>query len=142
MSKQYAKGNRFKWHTISEILPNRTRNSCRERWFNQLHPRIKRNDWSQEEEWALFILRHEYGKKWSEMTNYLLGRSANAIKNHWNSHIFDKASFMNKSFRNHFERRGREYILDLLHLLQVEDYDSLSYSELLPQLSDSQKLNL
>ena len=46
------------WGNLQEDLYNRSGKSCRERWFNHLDPKIKRTEWSQEEQWVLFILRN------------------------------------------------------------------------------------
>jgi len=46
------------WGNLSETLNGRSGKSCRERWFNHLDPKIKRTEWSQEEQWVLFILRN------------------------------------------------------------------------------------
>ena len=46
------------WGNLSFELQNRSGKTCRERWFNHLDPKIKRTEWSQEEQWVLFILRN------------------------------------------------------------------------------------
>ena len=44
-----------KWTFIAEHLPGRIGKQCRERWHNHLNPRIKKSQWSDDEEWILFI---------------------------------------------------------------------------------------
>ena len=44
-----------KWTQIAEHLPGRIGKQCRERWHNHLNPEIKKNPWSEEEEWVLFL---------------------------------------------------------------------------------------
>ena len=44
------------WNSIAEQLNQRTGKQCRERWHNQLDPSLKRQGWSNAEEWILFIL--------------------------------------------------------------------------------------
>jgi hypothetical protein len=48
---------------------------------------IRRFDWSQEEQWVLFILRNTYNEIWSVISIKLLGRTDNAVKNYWNSKL-------------------------------------------------------
>jgi hypothetical protein len=45
-----------KWTFIAEHLPGRIGKQCRERWHNHLNPRIKKDPWSYEEEWLLFLV--------------------------------------------------------------------------------------
>jgi len=92
-------------------MPGRNGKSCRERWFNHLDPKIKRCDWSQEEQWVLFILRNTYAEKWSVISMKLLGRTDNAVKNYWNSKLNKRISIMQRALMQHFERKGKSKIL-------------------------------
>ena len=47
------------WGNLQQNLNGRSGKSCRERWFNHLDPKIKRSEWSVEEQWVLFILRNQ-----------------------------------------------------------------------------------
>ena len=48
-----------KWTFIAEHLPGRIGKQCRERWHNHLNPNINAQEWSEEEEWILFLVRHK-----------------------------------------------------------------------------------
>jgi hypothetical protein len=45
-----------KWTFIAEHLPGRIGKQCRERWHNHLNPNINAQEWSEEEEWILFLV--------------------------------------------------------------------------------------
>lgn len=57
------------------------------RWHNHLEPSINKNSWNEGEEAILLVKNKLYGNKWSEIANYLPGRSDNCIKNHFYSKL-------------------------------------------------------
>jgi hypothetical protein len=57
-----------------------------------LNPLLKSAKWSEHENWTLFLLVETYGKRWADITKYLLGRSDNSIKNRWNCLLRKQAS--------------------------------------------------
>ena len=95
------------WGNLSETLNGRSGKSCRERWFNHLDPKIKRTEWSQEEQWVLFILRNQNNEKWSLISKRLMGRTDNAVKNYWNSRLKKRIDSMQHAVKQHFERKRK-----------------------------------
>jgi len=46
------------WESIAfSLKQRRTGKQCRERWNNQLTPLLKKNLWTSEERWVLFLLQ-------------------------------------------------------------------------------------
>lgn len=73
------------WRYIASHLRGRLPKQCRERWCNQLDPHIKK-DGLTGEEWITVRRAHEiYGNRWAEIAKQVPGRTANHIKNQWNT---------------------------------------------------------
>lgn len=64
---------------------NRAGKQCRERWLNHLDERIRKDPWSNKEDLTLLTQQKFIGNKWSDIVNYLPGRTENMIKNRFNT---------------------------------------------------------
>ncbi|KAJ8570835.1 hypothetical protein K7X08_037807 [Anisodus acutangulus] len=82
---KYGEG---KWHQVPiRAGLNRCRKSCRLRWLNYLRPHIKRGDFAWDEIDLIFRLHKLLGNRWSLIAGRLPGRTANDVKNYWNTHL-------------------------------------------------------
>uniref|UniRef100_A0A1J3IFK6 Transcription factor MYB75 n=1 Tax=Noccaea caerulescens TaxID=107243 RepID=A0A1J3IFK6_NOCCA len=80
-----------KWHQVPlRAGLNRCRKSCRLRWLNYLKPSIKRGKLSSDEVDLLLRLHKLLGNRWSLIAGRLPGRTANDVKNYWNTHLSKK----------------------------------------------------
>ena len=76
------------WTLISNKMGKlRNGKQCRERWYNQLNPSMKKNNWTLNEENILFSKHMQLGNKWSDIASFLPGRTLNDIKNHFYSKL-------------------------------------------------------
>ncbi|GER30733.1 Myb transcription factor [Striga asiatica] len=83
--EKYGEG---RWHLVPiRAGLNRCRKSCRLRWLNYLRPNIKRGYFAKDEI-DLIVRLH----KWSLIAGRIPGRTANDVKNFWNTHIDKKSS--------------------------------------------------
>nr|AJB28489.1 Myb10 V2 [Prunus avium] len=77
-----------KWHQVPyKAGLNRCRRSCRLRWFNYLKPNIKRGDFMEDEVDLIIRLHKLLGNRWSLIAQRLPGRTANDVKNYWNTRL-------------------------------------------------------
>ncbi|XP_060174502.1 transcription factor MYB114-like [Lycium barbarum] len=86
--QKYGEG---KWHLVPVRSGlNRCRKSCRLRWLNYLRPNIKRGDFSSDEVDLILRLHKLLGNRWSLIAGRLPGRTANDVKNCWNTRLLRK----------------------------------------------------
>ncbi|CAK87846.1 unnamed protein product (macronuclear) [Paramecium tetraurelia] len=82
-----------KWSQISQELNQnstvyRSSKQCRERWLNNLNPKILKEPWTDEEDIQLLMTVKELGRRWAEISKVMDGRrSENNLKNRFNSLI-------------------------------------------------------
>ncbi|KAL4342166.1 hypothetical protein GQ457_08G014940 [Hibiscus cannabinus] len=69
---------------------NRCRKSCRLRWTNYLNPNIKRGAFAADEVDLIIRLHNLLGNRWSLIAGRLPGRTANDVKNYFNTHLVKK----------------------------------------------------
>nr|QTO65764.1 MYB114-like protein [Asarum canadense] len=80
-----------RWHQIpTRAGLNRCRKSCRLRWLNYLRPNIKRGEFAPDEVDLIVRLHRLLGNRWSLIAGRIPGRTANDIKNYWNTHLRKK----------------------------------------------------
>lgn len=75
------------WKILSEMIGSKTGKQIRERFINKLDPKIKVEEWSQEEDRLVLKYYTEFGSRWSEISKRLTGRPENKIKNRFYSYI-------------------------------------------------------
>ena len=107
-----------RWSSIARSITGRLGKQCRERWHNHLNPEIKKTDWGRDEEWILYLTYYAIGSKWANMTQILMGRTDNAIKNHWNSALKkrmpDYEEILREILENNNYEPKKEYLRECL----------------------------
>jgi hypothetical protein len=112
-------------------MPGRAGKQCRERWHNHLCPNVIKSDWTEEEQWRLFLSHKLNGNKWTQISAVLQGRSDNSIKNHWNSKMRKKLPFFKEKLDKLLEEkdgakckfRRQEVIKEILDQLSGPSLD-------------------
>jgi hypothetical protein len=76
-----------KWYIIAKGFSNRNAKQIRDRYINYLDPSIVKSKFSLEEDLMILDLHNRYGNKWSIIRHYMPHRSADMIKNRYNSSV-------------------------------------------------------
>nr|URY19011.1 MYB protein [Zanthoxylum bungeanum] len=104
-----------KWHQIPHKAGlNRCRKSCRLRWLNYLKPNIKRGEFAADEVDLILRLHKLLGNRWSLIAGRLPGRTANGVKNYYNTHLskkVDKSCNNNKNLKAKAEKAEKINII-------------------------------
>ncbi|XP_059644807.1 transcription factor MYB1-like [Cornus florida] len=91
LRKCIEKNGEGKWHQVPVFAGlNRCRKSCRLRWLNYLRPNINRVDFTADEVDLIVRLHKLLGNRWSLIAGRLPDRTANDVKNYWNTHLQKK----------------------------------------------------
>ncbi|XP_043700864.1 transcription factor MYB1-like [Telopea speciosissima] len=99
--EKYGEGN---WRQVPlRAGLRRCRKSCRLRWLNYLRPNLKRGEFTQDEVDLLLRLHKLLGNRWALIAGRLPGRTANDIKNYWNTRFNRKTAGITASEREEME---------------------------------------
>jgi hypothetical protein len=85
------------WAAISRLIKVRNWKQVRDRYTNHLDPDICQESFSQKEDELVSKLHQVYGTRWSLYLQYMANRTADQIKNRFNSTIKRKIKSLNTS---------------------------------------------
>jgi hypothetical protein len=85
-----------RWKFIASQIPGRNGKQCRERYLNHLDPSIKKSSWGSQEDDLIYESQSKFRNQWSRISKLLIGRTANAVKNRWNSTLKKRESERSK----------------------------------------------
>ncbi|OAY60494.1 transcription factor MYB90 [Manihot esculenta] len=96
---KYGEG---KWHQVPlKAGLNRCRKSCRLRWLNYLKPNIKKGEFEADEVDLIIRLHKLLGNRWALIAGRIPGRTANDVKNYWNTHLRKKEASARINAKKH-----------------------------------------
>ncbi|CAD8136116.1 unnamed protein product [Paramecium octaurelia] len=75
------------WMKIAKILGNITGKQARDRYINKLDQSINKEPWTYEEDMLVLDYFVNHGPKWTKISNLLVGRPENHVKNRFYSFI-------------------------------------------------------
>ena len=89
------------WREIALRFPGKSSKQVKERWCNQLDPRISDSPWTLEDDFKLVTLIRENGRSWCKISKEMDGRTELMLKNRFHS-------FLRKKLHpDIFEKRGK-----------------------------------
>ncbi|ELP84331.1 hypothetical protein EIN_276810 [Entamoeba invadens IP1] len=84
------------WSKVVLDIPNRTKKQCREHYINSLSTLISKDPFTAEEDKIILQMQKDIGNHWVLISKELYGRTPNAVKNRYCSHLSKIKHNMNK----------------------------------------------
>ena len=78
------------WKQLAALFPGKSSKQIKERWSNQLDPRIVDIPWSVEEDFELVLLVRLHGRSWCRISKHMTGRTELMLKNRFHSFLRKK----------------------------------------------------
>lgn len=78
------------WNLLINLMPGRNRKQIRDRYNNILDPKLKKEQWTPQEDRRILELFQQFGPKWAYIAGFLDGRSEIMVKNRFNNHLKHK----------------------------------------------------
>ncbi|MDR1434977.1 MAG: hypothetical protein LBI77_01055 [Puniceicoccales bacterium] len=102
------------WNQIASQVPNRTSRQCRDRWIEQLDPKVKHGNWTKEEDDFIIAFVEKNGHEWSQCAEKFPNRTDNSIENRWYSNL-------SKRQKKGAKKKNSKFILDLDYIPSDEE---------------------
>ncbi|KRX03321.1 Homeodomain protein [Pseudocohnilembus persalinus] len=134
-----------KWSQCSDQIPGRSGKQCRERWFNNLNPDVKKGNWTQAEDDYIFQGYLLYGSSWSKIAKELVGRTENSVKNRFYSTVrklLSDSQFKQLKQQSKNDQKDKDIFKDILkkHIKQnIDQSESQTSSQELGQSQEQQQ---
>ena len=74
-----------RWPHIASQLGGRIDEQCRQRWFHQLDPAVRKDPFTKEEDQTILDQHKAQGNSWAKMAKLLNGRTAHDVANRFNN---------------------------------------------------------
>ena len=89
------------WMNIKDHVDRRSAKQCRERWHQNLDPKLSHDAISEDEAIFIFSMVERIGSQWAEIARSLGNRSDNAVKNFYNGQR-NRQKRLDEQQKNHY----------------------------------------
>lgn len=105
----------------SKLLNGRSPKQCYERYINALNPKVKKGDWTIDEDYMIFLLFSHHGGRWTKFTRFFNEkRSENSLKNRFYSFL-RKYKRKNKELDHSDEVITKELLIKFERLFKLKN---------------------
>ena len=125
------------WALISKILKKRSPKQIRDRFTNNLDPKIQRGNFSLSEDLKILELLNVYGTKWSKISEHFENRSSDIIKTRYYSSVKNKVHLLKflksldgKDTKNVKDEKEKNYLISSSTNEKLENSENLENKNL------------
>ena len=94
------------WGRVASLVPRKSADQCKARWYERLDPQIKHSEWTKDEEEQLLVLAEAMPSRWRTIASQMEGRTAGQCLEQYQI-LLDRAKMGNAAATGRMRSAGR-----------------------------------